>query len=166
MEISANILPNGTDLQLLILVLRLGILLLKRLEHRLHLLAVGSPDEVLIKLSKYLLYRPLPLVLLVQLGHLDSSVNDLHDELRVIPILPKYYIFLPVVVSFYFQILANFDVICINEIVLLIIDPIHLVDNLPHPWCASRCRRLGIVMGQVAQNTVENLVDFDSQFAL
>jgi hypothetical protein len=52
-----------------------------------------------------------------------------------------------------------------DEVVLLVINPVDLVDDLSHARSSSRGRSLGVAVCQVRQDILENVVNLDDQVA-
>ena len=122
-------------------------------EQFLKLLLLGHPKQVFIKFLKLLEDCPLSFILRVVLSHLNESIDNFHNEFRVITFLSlefQNFMFFPIVsLCFQISITTNFYSICIYKIVLSIIHSADIIDCSPHAGSSSICCCLRIAIGQV-----------------
>ncbi len=97
------------------------------------LLLLSCPKELFIELSEDLPHGSVTGVFLVGVGHSNSSVEHLHYKLCVVPFVIYEVLYLYVVRE--------------DQVVFLILEPVHLCDDLSHARSASSSLSLGVEVG-------------------
>lgn len=119
----------------------------------------SNPKQLLVELPKFLKQSPISLVLFVVLRHQNGRIDHLHHKFSVLFIFRQYYLFgsgVPFVLNF--NIVTDPDAAGPDQVVLLVVSPVHIGDHLPHARSASRGRRLGVVVSLVDQDVFEDLL--------
>ena len=92
---------------------------------------------MLIELSKFLVYGPLPGISRILLSNTNGSVDDFHDELSVISIFFQNHKFFILLISVHVEVIPDLNSTCEDEIVLFVISSVDICDHLSHPGGAS-----------------------------
>jgi hypothetical protein len=124
---------------------------------------LNKVEKLLIELAKHFLDGSLSGVLLAFLSHFDDLVDNRHYE-RCILVFVEYELFFrlgAVQLLLESQKIADFDVACIDEIVLLIVSAVHLVNDFSHALGAASWRGHGVAIGQINHDAAENGVQLD-----
>jgi len=115
-------------------------------QHSLVVFLLGYPEKVLAELCEFLKYGSSSGIIRVILTYLYSGVDDLHYEGRVVSLLFEHYLLTVVIVLRQGQMVYYFYLVAENEVVLFVIDPVDLSDNLPHSRSPPRRRSLRVVI--------------------
>jgi len=119
------------------------------LKHLLKRLNLTESKEFSVEFCKYFFVISLSGVSLTSLHHPNRCIYYFHYKLSVVLIFAQFYIFkLPKsIITFYFwiQVLWDFDVVAVNQVVFLIIHSVDFVNDIVHSQCASWNRRLRVV---------------------
>ena len=75
-------------------------------------LFLGHPKQLFTELFKCLEVGSLPEIFRVFCGGLNSSIDDLHDEPSVVPVLQKYYLFMAFPLVFNLDVVPYLDPTC------------------------------------------------------
>ena len=114
---------------------------------------------VFIKLFKLLEYSPLVLIFIFILSHIYRSINHLHNKLSVVFIFRENDLFFMCIFSVLnMQAITNLDLICPDEVILLIVSSIHISYYLLHPRSAPRNRCLRVVVSKIYQDVSQDLL--------
>lgn len=109
---------------------------------------LSQPKKLLIKLCKYLFNASLSRIFLIFLSHHNSFIDNCHDKKRIF-LFVKHDLFFNFSILFSIfirNIIPNFGSTRIYEIVLIVINTIDLMYNLPHALGAARCRSHGVTI--------------------
>jgi len=86
---------------------------------------LDQPEKMLIEFCEFLENCPFPLIILVVLAYLNSSIDDPHDELCVVLIFPG----MPLVV----QVIADLYTTGEDEVILLVTSSVDFLNGILHP---------------------------------
>jgi hypothetical protein len=88
----------------------------------------GQPEEMLVELCELLEDGALPGVRGVVLSNQDGRIDDVHDELSVVPVFPAF---------FTLEVVADLDPTREDEVVFLILCSVDLCYDLSHARSAA-----------------------------
>ena len=106
------------------------------------------------------------------MSHLDGSIDGPHNKLYVVSfLLPQVQPLhlLSVLIIFllksqeFLKIASLLKSTCEKEVVFNVILPVHFSDDLSHPGGATRGGGLGVAIGQIDQNIVEDILNSDDE---
>ena len=128
------------------------------------LFLLSHPKEMLVELCKFLVVSPFLIIVLINsVTDLDRIVDNLHDELSVVPFFLKNNFLVSAISVSNVEVVTNVDFARNDKVVFCVVDPIHSAYELSHARSASGRRGLRISIGQVDQNIVEDAVQIDNQ---